>query len=142
MDTENRLVAKGEQEGVGWKRSLLLVDANYYISFFCLFGFWFFRAPPEAYGNFQARGRIGAALPASTIAIAMPDPSLHHRSATYTTAQGNARSLAHWARPVIEPASSWILVGFVTAEPQRELQSCLHFKVKEKKTYFSPRRMK
>ena len=39
-------------------------------------------------------------------------------SATYTAAQGNARSLTHWASPGIEPTSSQILVGFVTAEPQ------------------------
>ena len=32
MDIEERLVvAKGEGEGVGWMRSLRLVDANYYI---------------------------------------------------------------------------------------------------------------
>ena len=43
-------------------------------------------------------------------------------SATCTTAHGNARSLAHWVRPEIEPASSWILVRFVSAEPQQELQ--------------------
>ena len=30
-------------------------------------------------------------------------------SATYTTAHGNTRSLAHWVRPGIEPASSGIL---------------------------------
>ena len=34
-------------------------------------------------------------------------------SATYPTARGNAGSLTHWARPGIEPASSWFLVGFV-----------------------------
>ena len=34
-------------------------------------------------------------------------------SAVYTTTHGNTRSLTHWARPGIEPASSWILVGFV-----------------------------
>ena len=31
MDMENRLVTKGEGEGVGWTGSLGLVDANYYI---------------------------------------------------------------------------------------------------------------
>ena len=31
MDLENRLVAKGEREGVGWTESLGLIDANYYI---------------------------------------------------------------------------------------------------------------
>ena len=42
-------------------------------------------------------------------------------SVTYSTAHGNARSLIHWAKPRIEPTSSWVLVGFVSAEPQREL---------------------
>ena len=41
--------------------------------------------------------------------------------ATYTTAHGNALSLTHWARPGTEPASSWILVRFVSAEPRQEL---------------------
>ena len=39
----------------------------------------------------------------------------------YTTAYNNARFLTHWERPVMEPVSSWILVGFVTPEPQWEL---------------------
>ena len=38
-------------------------------------------------------------------------------SATFTTAHGNARSLTHWTRTGMEPASSWTLVRFVTAEP-------------------------
>ena len=38
----------------------------------------------------------------------------------YTTAHGNTRSLTHWARPGIEPASSWILVRFFTSAPQQE----------------------
>ena len=42
-------------------------------------------------------------------------------TSTYTTAHGNAGSLTHRARPEIEPASSWILVGFITTEPQWEL---------------------
>ena len=33
-------------------------------------------------------------------------------SVTDARAHGNTGSLAHWARPRIEPASSWILVGF------------------------------
>ena len=56
---------------------------------------------------------------------------LHHghsngiwaESSTYTTAHGNARSLTHWVRPGIEPASSWVLVGFVTTEPRQQLHS-------------------
>ena len=38
-----------------------------------------------------------------------------------TTAHGNVRSLTHWVRPGREPGSSWILVGLVSAAPQREL---------------------
>ena len=39
----------------------------------------------------------------------------------YTTAHGKAESLTHCERPGIEPTSSWILLGFVTAEPPWEL---------------------
>ena len=48
-------------------------------------------------------------------------------SAAYTTACDNAKFLTHWARPGIEPTSSWIPVGFVTTEPQWELQILLSF---------------
>ena len=41
--------------------------------------------------------------------------------ATYTTAHSNTRSLTHWVGPGIKTASSWILVGFITAEPPWEL---------------------
>ena len=34
--------------------------------------------------------------------------------ANYTTAHGNAGSFTHWARPGIEPTSSWTLAGFLT----------------------------
>jgi len=43
-----------------------------------------------------ARGHTGAAA-----------VSLHH-------SHSNARSPTHWARPGIEPLSSWILVRFLT----------------------------
>ena len=39
----------------------------------------------------------------------------------YTTAHGNPRSLTQWVKPGIESASSWVLVGFVTAESKQEL---------------------
>ena len=38
---------------------------------------------------------------------------------------GHTRSLAHRARSGIKPASSWILVGFATAEPQWEFCNSL-----------------
>ena len=59
-----------------------------------------FRAAPAAYASSQARGQIGA------IATGL----CHSHS--------NTRSLTHWMRPGIEPAPLWILVGFVTTEPQ------------------------
>ena len=46
----------------------------------------------------------------------MPQPQQLHIwavSVTYTTAHSNAGSLIQWARPGIEPTSSWILTGFV-----------------------------
>ena len=42
-------------------------------------------------------------------------------TAAYITAHGNAGSLMHRARPGIEPASSRILVGFISTESQKEL---------------------
>ena len=42
-------------------------------------------------------------------------------SVTFTSAHGKAGCLTHWARPGIEPASSKILVRFVSVEPQWEL---------------------
>ena len=72
-------------------------------------------------------------LPAYAIATATQDPShvcnLHHSSqqhriqagsVTYNRANSNARSLTHWARPGIKPASSWILVGFVNCWAMKE----------------------
>ena len=49
--------------------------------------FPFFMVTPAAYGSSQARDQIGAA------------------SVTYTTSCVNARSLTHWDRPGIDPAS-------------------------------------
>ena len=40
---------------------------------------------------------------------------------SYTTAHGNAGSLTHGVRPGIESASSWMLVGFISAEPRQDL---------------------
>ena len=51
----------------------------------------------------------------------MPQPQQYQIwaiAATYTIAHGNTRSLTYWAVPGIKLASSWILVWFVTAEPQ------------------------
>ena len=75
--------------------------------------FFFFRASPEAYESSQASCQIRA-----------ESASLYHSHSnagsklclwpTYTAAHGNARSLIHWVRPGIKPASWWILVRFLT----------------------------
>ena len=54
----------------------------------------------------------------------MPQPQqckIWALSATYTIAHSNTKYLTHWVRPRIKLSSSWILVGFITSEPQWEL---------------------
>ena len=53
-----------------------------------------------------------------------PQPQPHRiwaMSVTYTTVHNNAGFLIHWARPGIKPASSRILVRFISTVPQQEL---------------------
>ena len=68
-------------------------------------------------------------LPAYTTATATQDSS-HIRAVTYTTAHSNTGPLTHWARPGIEPASSWIPVRFTSMAPQRELHLSLLMEIK------------
>ena len=77
-----------------------------FVCFWCGFvSFFGGGCTPMAYRSSEARGRIGAAA-----------ANLHH-------SHSNAKVLTHGARPGIEPASSWILAGFVTAEPRRDVQT-------------------
>jgi len=77
---------------------------------FFVFCFCLFRATPEAHGGSQARGRIAAVA----IGLRHSYSSMGSKPClTCTTAHSNARSLTHWARPGIEPESSWILVRSV-----------------------------
>ena len=75
--------------------------------FYYFFVFLPFLGPlPAAYGGSQAKGLMEA------VATGL------HQSHSYTgseltTAHGNTRSLAHWARPEIQPATPWFLVGYV-----------------------------
>ena len=48
-------------------------------------------------------------------------------SVTYTTAHSNTGSITHRSRPEMEPASSWMLVRFVSAEPRWELPEFFFF---------------
>ena len=102
-------------------------DQGFFILFYFTLLFYFmlfylfiyFRAAPMAYGSSQARGWI--------IATAA---SLHHSHSHIRfelelrpTPQlmATLRSLTHWARPGMGPATSWFLVGFVATVPQWEL---------------------
>ena len=94
-----------------WKLKLMgksLMRNGIFTSFFLGGGF---RATPLAYGGSQARGWIGAT--ADSLHHSHSNAGIWAASVTYTTAQGNVRPLTHWARPGIEPTSSWILVGFI-----------------------------
>ena len=97
---------------------------------FFFFFFWFllFRAAPQGIWRFPGQGSNQ-----SFSCQPMPQPQqrrIQAVSATYTTAHGNARSLTHWARPGIIPATSWFLVRFInqwaTAKTPRNssLESC------------------
>ena len=86
--------------------------------FICLF--WLFKAVPTAYVSSQVRGPIGATA-ASLCHSHSNAGDLSHVSVARTTAHGNARSPTHWVRPGIEPTSSWVLIRFISAAPQREL---------------------
>ena len=76
-----------------------------------------FRAAPApmTQGSFQTRSQIEA------VAVGLCHSQIQAMSATYTAVHSNAGSLTHWAKPGIEPASSWTLVRFLTTDPQWEL---------------------
>ena len=68
----------------------------------------------------RLRGWIGA-----TSCQPTPQPQqcgIGATSVTYTTAHDNTGSSTHWLRPGIKPASSWMLVRFVSTAPQQEVQ--------------------
>ena len=85
--------------------------------FFFLFFFCLFRATPTAYGNSQARGWIGVAAISHSHSQARLEPHLQ-LTLQLTATPG---PVTHWARPGIKPASSWILVIFLTHWATQEL---------------------
>ena len=100
-----------------------------YSQFGSFFFFCLFNSSPAAYGGPQARGRIGATAASHS----------HRNARSYTTTHSNARSLTHWARPVIETETSWFLVGFFSDAQLRELPNlALYlFRIKKAILYFS-----
>ena len=85
--------------------------------------FFFFRATLVAYRGSQVRGQIWAVAAGLCHRHSNVGSELHLRPTlqTYTTVHSKAWSLTHWVRPGIEPALSWILVRFASAEPWWEL---------------------
>ena len=85
-------------------KNLFLLSASYMIFLlaYLFFVFFFLRATPSAYGGSQARDVIRAV------------------AAGLCHSHRNEGSLTHWVRPGIKPVSSWMLVRFVSGEPQWE----------------------
>ena len=85
---------------------------------FLLFFIYFllFRAAPTAYGGSQTRGPIGAVVAGLYHSYSNTRSEPHLQPTPQLTG-----SLTHWARPGIEPTTSWFLVGFVSAVPRWKL---------------------
>ena len=99
---------------------LFICNFNILLLFYILLIFYcfgLFSAKPMAYGSSQARGWIRA------VAYSLqPQPcQVQATSVTYITAHGNTRSLIHWVRPGIKPASSWILVVLVLSHSRNSI---------------------
>ena len=91
----------------------------YFILLFYFTVFRLFRAVPVAYGGSQDRGLIGVTAAGVCHSHSHTSYEPHLQPTPHLKAMPG--SLTHWARPGIEPVSSWILVGFVATEPQWEL---------------------
>ena len=83
---------------------------------FCLFLFLFLFLGPHPWHmeGSQASGQNRAAAAGLCHSHSNAGSWIRATSATYTTtmAHGNPGSLTHWAKPGIEPVSSWMLVRF------------------------------
>ena len=89
------------------------------------FFFPLFRATTGSIWRFQGQGSNWSYSCRPT-----PQPQKHKfraASATHTTAHSNARSLTHWAIPGIKPATSWFLVGIISAVPWWKFHLCPFF---------------
>ena len=95
------------------KREKVSSSVFWMFLFVCLL----FRATPVAYGGSQAQSlnRATAAGLHHSLSNSGSKPRLR------PTPHCNAGTPTQWARPGIEPATSWFLVGFVTAVLWREL---------------------
>ena len=80
---------------------------------------FFFKATPAAYMEVPSL-RIESELQLPAYSTATVTRGLSHICDLHHSSR-QCRSPTHWARPGIEPTSSWILVRFVSTVPQWEL---------------------
>ena len=91
--------------------SALCHALSFFLLSVCLSVCLLFRTSSITYGNSQARGRIRGAVASLHHSHSNAGSELHLRLTP--TVHSTVRSLTHWVRPGMEPASSWILVRFV-----------------------------
>ena len=87
---------------------------NYYYLFIYLFIFFVYFLGPHMQHVEVPRLGVQSELQLMAYTTATAKQDLSH---VCDTAHSNARSLAHRTSPGMEPASSWLLVGFVSATP-------------------------
>ena len=93
---------------------------------YCCFYYYFVFLRPHLRHMEVPRLGVQAELKSLATAIATATANgIWAASVTYATVHSNTRSLTHWARPGIEPVTSWILVRFVSPEPSWELLNLL-----------------
>ena len=83
------------------------------------FFFWLFRAASVAYGRSQTRDGIRA----TATGLYHSHSDVGSELCLWPTPQLKAMLDPHWARPGFKPATSCILVRFISAEPWWELLS-------------------
>ena len=82
---------------------------------------WFVVSSSAAYGSSQARGQIRA----TAASLRHNHKNVGSEPHLWPTPHSITGSLTQWMRLGIEPVSSWILVRFISTEPQWELQKLL-----------------
>ena len=103
---------------VHWPFSVLFCFSFFFFKIFIYFKIYF-RVTPAAYGSSQARGGIRAAAAGLNHNYSNTRSEPHLRPTPQHTAMPDP--LTYLVKPGIEPKSSWIIAGFITAEPRWEL---------------------
>ena len=97
------------------------------VSFSFFLCFSLYTVTPVTYGSPQARGRIGSIATRLHHSHSHWQHQIRATSAIYTTAHGSTRSLTHWMRPGIKPASSQTLCQVLNLLSHSRSSKVLHF---------------